>query len=75
VLKENVYEQKGPKVLVRILGQAPLGGEFCSLSDCAAEPANMFFTASGREGVGPEKCDEPAAAMIAQLRYVSGIPF
>jgi hypothetical protein len=27
------------------------------------------------EGVGPEKYDETAAAMIAQLKYGSGAPF
>jgi hypothetical protein len=34
-----------------------------------------MFTAEEPEGVGPEKYDETAAAMIAQLKYGSGIPF
>ena len=33
------------------------------------------FTAQEPEGVGPEKYDETAAAMIAQLKYGSGTPF
>lgn len=53
--KGNVYGQKEPKVLVRIVGQV--------------------FTAQEPEGVGPEKYDETAAAMIAQLKYGSGTPF
>jgi hypothetical protein len=35
----------------------------------------QVFTAEEPEGVGPEKYDETAAAMIAQLKYGSGIPF
>jgi hypothetical protein len=33
------------------------------------------YTAPEPEGVGPEKYDETAAAMIAQLKYGSGTPF
>jgi transposase len=33
------------------------------------------FTAQEPEGVGPEKYDETAAAMIAQLKYGSGVAF
>jgi len=33
------------------------------------------FSAQEPEGVGPEKYDETAAAMIAQLKYGSGTPF
>jgi hypothetical protein len=35
----------------------------------------QVFTAEEPEGVGPEKYDETASAMIAQLKYGSGIPF
>ena len=34
-----------------------------------------MFTAQEPEGVGPEKYDETAAAMIAQLKYGAGTPF
>jgi hypothetical protein len=33
------------------------------------------FSAQEPGGVGPEKCDETAAAMTAQLKYGSGTPF
>jgi len=33
------------------------------------------FTAQELEGVGPEKYDETTAAMIARLKYGSGMPF
>ena len=35
----------------------------------------QVFTADEPEAAGPEKYDETAAAMIAQLKYGSGVPF
>jgi len=71
----NVYEQKEPKVLVRIVGQAPLAATVYSLERLRCGACGQVFTAQVPEGVGPEKYDETAAAMIAQLKYGSGIPF
>ena len=71
----NVYGQKAPKVLVRIVGQAPLAATVYSLERLRCGACGQVFTAPEPEGVGPEKYDETAAAMIAQLKYGSGIPF
>src|SRR3984893_4708875 len=71
----NVYGQKEPKVLVRIVGQAPLAATVYSLERLRCGACGQVFTAREPEGVGPEKYDETAAAMIAQLKYGSGIPF
>ncbi len=71
----NVYEQKEPKVLVRIVGQAPLAATVYSLERLRCGACGQVFTAQVPEGVGPEKYDETASAMIAQLKYGSGIPF
>jgi transposase len=71
----NVYGQKEPKVLVRIVGQAPLAATVYSLERLRCGACGQVFTAEEPEGVGPEKYDETAAAMIAQLKYGSGIPF
>jgi len=73
--KGNVYQQKEPKVLVRIIGQAPLAATIYSLERLRCGACGQVFTAQEPEGVGPEKYDETAAAMIAQLKYGSGIPF
>jgi transposase len=73
--KGNVYEQKEPKVLVRIIGQAPLAATVYSLERLRCGACGQIFTAPEPEGVGPEKYDETAAAMIAQLKYGSGTPF
>src|SRR5664279_122916 len=73
--KGNVYGQKEPKALVRIVGQAPLAATVYSLERLRCGACGQVFTAQEPEGVGPEKYDETAAAMIAQLKYGSGVPF
>src|ERR1022692_4841932 len=73
--KGNVYGQKEPKVLVRIIGQAPLAATVYSLERLRCGACGKVFTAQEPEGVGPEKYDETAAAMIAQLKYGAGTPF
>jgi transposase len=71
----NVYAQKEPKTLVRIVGQAPLAATVYELERLRCNACGQVFTAEEPEGVGPDKYDETAAAMIAQLKYGSGIPF
>jgi transposase len=73
--KGNVYGQKEPKVLVRIIGQAPLAATIYSLERLRCGACGQVFTAQEPEGVGPDKYDETAAAMIAQLKYGAGTPF
>jgi transposase len=73
--KGNVYGQKEPKVLVRIIGQAPLAATVYSLERLRCGACGQVFTAQEPEGIGPEKYDETSGAMIAQLKYGSGVPF
>lgn len=44
-------------------------------NDCAAVLADRFLPHKNRKEWSPEKYDETAAAMIAQLKYGSGTPF
>ena len=71
----KVYEQKEPQALVRIVGKAPLAATIYELQRLRCNACGQVFTAQEPEGVGPEKYDETAAAMIAQLKYGSGVPF
>ncbi len=71
----NVYGQREPKALVRIVGQAPLAATVYSLERLRCGACGQVFTAQEPEGVGPEKYDETAVAMVAQLKYGSGVPF
>jgi transposase len=73
--KGKVYTQKEPVRLVRIVGQAPLQATVYELEHLRCGLCGQVFVAQEPEGVGPEKYDESAAAMIAQLKYGSGMPF
>jgi len=73
--KGKVYAQKEPRALVRIVGQAPLAATVYELEQLRCNACGQVFTAPEPEGMGPEKYDETAAAMIAQLKYGSGAPF
>ena len=73
--KGKVYTQKEPKALVRVIGQAPLTATVYELERLRCNGCGQVFTAEEPEGIGPEKYDETTAAMIAQLKYGSGVPF
>ena len=73
--QSNVYAQKEPRVLVRVIGQAPLPATVYSLERLRCGACEQVFTAQEPQGVGEDKFDESAAAMIAQLKYGSGTPF
>jgi transposase len=73
--KGKVYPQKEPRVLVRLVGQAPLAATVYELGRLRCNLCGEVFTAPEPEGVGPEKYDETTGAMIALLKYGSGMPF
>jgi transposase len=73
--KGKVYAQKEPRPLVRIVGQAPLAATVYNLEELRCNACGQVFTAPEPEGVGPEKYDETALAMVAELKYGSGMPF
>ena len=72
--KGKVYE-KPPAVLVRITGGAPLQAKRFELQRLRCNLCGEIFTARAPAGVGTNKYDERAAAMVALLKYGSGLPF
>ena len=60
---------------MRIVGQAPLAATVYELDRLRCNLCGEVFTAPEPEGIGPEKYDETTAAMIALLKYGSGMPF
>jgi transposase len=74
-LKGKVYEQQEPRLLVRIVGQAPLTATVYELQRLRCNLCGEVYSADAPEGVGEDKYDESAAAMIAQLKYGTGMPF
>jgi transposase len=74
-LKGKVYEQQELRRLVRIVGQAPLTATVYELQSLRCNLCGEIYGAEVPEGVGEDKYDESAAAMIAQLKYGTGMPF
>jgi len=73
--KGKVYAHQEPRPLVRVVGQAPLAATLYELERLRCNACGQLYTAPAPEGVGSEKYDETAMAMIAQLKYGSGVPF
>ena len=73
--KGKVYETAEPGRIVRIRGQAPLGATVYELQKLRCNLCGKIFTAPTPPGVGSEKYDAESAAMIALLKYGSGLPF
>lgn len=74
-LKGKVYGQKVPALIVRLVGQAPIGATVYELEKLRCNLCGEVFTAAAPEGMGEEKYDETAAGMIALLKYGCGFPF
>jgi len=73
--KGKLYEQKKPGVLLRIVGEAPVKAKVYELQKLRCNLCLKVFTAQAPEGAGEKKYDETSAAMIALLKYGSGLPF
>jgi transposase len=72
--KGTLYAQ-GPSVVVRFVGQAPLGATVYQLEKLRCHLCGKLFTAPVPEGVADSKYDHTAASMMALLKYGSGLPF
>ena len=70
----KVYRTE-PLVLVRVVGQAPLGATVTTIEQLRCNLCLEIFKAPLPEELGEKKYDESAASMIAILRYGTGVPF
>ena len=71
----RVYRQKEPKTLIRLVGQAPLKATVFEMERLRCNACCQMFTAAEPAGVGAGKYDMTAVAMIALLKYGTGMPF
>jgi len=74
-LKGKLHLLLEPAVLVRITGMGPLQATVYSRERLRCNRCGRVFTAPSPEGVGEEKYDETAAAMVELLKYGTGLPF
>ena len=73
--KGKVYDTLEPGIIIRITGQAPLSAKVYELQRLRCNLCGQIFTAAVPEGLGDEKYDASSGAMIALLKYGSGLPF
>ncbi len=71
----KVYPLEAPSVLVRITGVAPLGARVYACDRLRCNLCGEVYTAAAPPGVGSEKYDASATAMVGMLRYGTGLPF
>jgi len=74
-VKGKVYAQRDPGLLIRLRGQPPISGTVYALEKFRCNLCGEVFTADPPAGVGAEKYDPTTGAMIALLKYGSGMPF
>ena len=73
--KGKLYVQRQPGLLIRFVGQAPIAATVYALEKLRCNLCGDLFTADPPPGVGAEKYDATAGAMIAVLKYGTGLPF
>jgi transposase len=71
----RVYRQKEPKTLIRIVGQAPVKATVFEMERLRCNACCQVFTAAEPDNAGAGKYDMTAVAMIALLKYGTGMPF
>jgi len=71
----RVYRQKEPRTLIRIVGQAPVKATVFEMERLRCNACCQVFTAAEPANAGAGKYDTTAVAMIALLKYGTGMPF
>lgn len=74
-LKGKVYELKSPESVVRITGKSPLDATVYRMQRLRCNLCGEIFKATPPQDIGDEKYDAASGAMIALLKYGSGMPF
>ena len=73
--KGKLYPFWEPGVEVRMVGRAPLEATVYELEKLRCNLCGKIFTAQIPDEAGKDKYDETAGAMVALLKYGSGLPF
>ena len=71
----KVYDTNMPGVLVRVTGNPPCTGKIYELQKLRCNLCGMVYTARAPDNIGEKKYDEAAGAIIALLKYGTGMPF
>jgi hypothetical protein len=74
-LQGKVYPQKDPGLRIRVVGHAPIAATVYELERLRCNLCGEVYEAEAPPEVGEKKYDASAAAMIALLKYGSGVPW
>jgi len=74
-LQGKVYLQKDPGLRIRVVGQAPIAARVYELERLRCNLCGEVYEAEAPPEVGEKKYDASAAAMMALLKYGSGVPW
>jgi transposase len=74
-LKGKVYRQKEAATLIRFVGHAPVEATVFEMERLRCNACQQVFTADEPETAGPDKYAVTVVAMIALLKYGTGVPF
>jgi len=73
--KGKLYELPDSGTIVRVTGNAPCSATVYELQKLRCNLCQKIFTAATPDNIGDEKYDAASGAMIALLKYGSGLPF
>ena len=71
----TLYVVAKPKSIVRLVGQAPVGGTVYELERLRCNLCGEVFTAPLPKEAGTQKHDETVGSIIGLLKYGCGVPF
>ena len=71
----TLYAMSPPGHVVRVTGQAPLQATAYEIHKLRCGLCGKVYTPAAAQDLGPQKYDAAAVAMIALLKYGSGVPF
>jgi transposase len=71
----TVYDMRRPGVVVRLVGQAPVGAKVYYLQKLRCGLCGVVFTADPPADAGEAKYDATVGSMISLLKYGTGVPF
>ena len=71
----KLYRLQEPAVVVRVRGRSPLEAKIYDVEKLRCHLCGKIVTAPLPEEAGQNKYDETAGAMVALLKYGSGLPF
>ena len=74
-LKGKVYRQKEAATLIRLVGHAPVEATVFEMERLRCNACQQVFTADEPETAGLDKYAVTVVAMIALLKYGTGVPF